>query len=163
MDRKNLIEEYERGGQALARAIDGLTPQDLLAPPPADVPGLGTWTIQQVVIHLMDSDLIWTARMKSIIAEEHPTILGYDQSKFAANLFYELQDAQRAVRIFDLNRIMFAKVLRKLPDSAFGRTGMHNERGEITLDAALQGMVQHVAHHVDFIRLKREKIAKPMK
>jgi len=162
MDR-NLIDEYEHGGEILARAIDGLLQADLLAAPPAGAADIGSWTIQQIIIHLMDADLVWTARMKSIIAEDHPQILGYDESKFAARLFYDLQDAQQAVRIFDLNRKMFARVLRKLSDSAFARTGTHNERGEITLDAAVQAMVQHVPHHVNFIRLKRDKLGNPMR
>jgi uncharacterized damage-inducible protein DinB len=160
MDRKNLIDEYEAAGNALAQAIAGLSSQDLLAPPPADVPGIGAWSIQQIVIHLMDSDLVWTIRMKSIIAEDHPQIIGYDESKFAANLFYDRQDVQTAVRIFDLNRKLFATVLRKLPDSAFSRTATHNERGEITLDVSLRAMVQHVSHHLDFIRRKRQKLGK---
>lgn len=160
MDRKNLIEEYEAGARALAQAIDGLSSRDLLIPPPADVPGIGAWSIQQVVIHLMDSDLIATARMKCIIAEDHPQIIGYDESKFAANLFYDLQDTQAAVRIFDLNRKLFATVLRKLPDSAFSRTATHNERGEITLDSGLRSIVHHLSHHLDFIRRKRQKLGK---
>ena len=36
-------------------------------------------------------------------------------------------------RLLDLNRKQFTKVLRKLPDSTFSRTGMHSERGIITL------------------------------
>jgi uncharacterized damage-inducible protein DinB len=161
MDRK-IIDEYESGGQKLAAAIDGLSPQDLRELPPKDA-GIGLWSIQQIVIHLMDADLIGTARMKSIIAEDHPQILGYDESKFAAKLFYELQDVQQAVRMFDLNRRQFAKVLRKLPDLAFSRTAQHNERGEITLEQSVHSRIQHVTHHIKFIRLKREKLGKPMK
>jgi hypothetical protein len=160
MDRK-FIDEYEAGAPTLAAAIDGLAPQDLLDIPSADA-GIGLWSIQQIVIHLMDSDLIGTARMKSIIAEDHPQILGYDESKLAANLFYELQDPQRALRIFDLNRKQFARVLRKLPDSAFTRTGHHNARGDITLDFAVHSRIEHLAHHIKFIRLKRGKLGKPM-
>jgi uncharacterized damage-inducible protein DinB len=160
MDRK-FIDEYESGGEMLAQAIEGLTPEDLLAPPPRDA-AIGLWSIQQIVIHLMDSDLIWTSRMKSIIAEDHPRIVGYDETRFAANLFYDLQDPHRAVRIFDLNRKQFAKVLRKLPDSGFTRTATHDERGDITLDWSVHAMVEHLAHHIKFIRLKRERLGKPM-
>jgi len=161
MDRK-IIDEYEGGGEKLTTAIAGLSPQDLLDLPRSDA-GIGLWSIQHVVIHLLDSDLIGTARMKSIIAEDHPQILGFDESKFAANLFYELQDVQRAVRMFDLNRRQFAKVLRKLPDLAFSRTAQHNERGEITLEQSVHSRIQHVTHHIKFIGLKREKLGKPVK
>jgi DinB superfamily len=161
MDGK-LIDRYAAGGETLQKAVVGLSQQDLLWKPPAEA-GIGLWSIQQIVIHLMDSDLIWAARMKSMIAEDDPQILGFDESKFADHLFYEDQDAQIALRLLDLNRRQMARVLRKLPDSAFSRTGQHNERGPITLVQSVHGTVEHLEHHVDFIRKKREKLGKAMK
>ena|SRR5579862_492569 len=161
MDRK-LIDQYEAGGGALLRSIDGLTESDLLKVPPPDA-NVGKWSIQQIVIHLMDADLIWTSRMKCIIAEDHPQILGYDETKFAANLLYDRQDAKMAIQIFDLNRRQFARVLRKLPESAFTRTGHHNERGDISLADSVQAIVQHLDGHLKFIHKKRELFGKPIK
>ena len=161
MDRK-LIDQYESGGGKLQRSITGLSSEDLLWVPPPDA-RIGSWSIQQIVIHLMDSDLIWVNRMKSIIAEENPTILGYDESKFAASLFYDAQNAESSIGLLDLNRRQFTKVLRKLPDSSFSRTGLHNERGSITLGQSVQWMVEHIDHHLGFISKKREKLGKPLK
>ena len=157
---RDLIEQYAQGGEKLSMAIRGLTREDMLVLP-ADA-NVGKWTIQQVVLHLMDADLIWAARMKCIIAEDNPTIVGYDESKFATHLSYDLQDAQIAVQIFDLNRKQFATVLRKLPDGAFVRTGNHNETGRITLEYSVQTMVKHLDHHVKFIHAKRAKMGKEM-
>jgi uncharacterized damage-inducible protein DinB len=161
MNRK-LIDEYEFGGGKLRKAIGGLSEKDLRWTPAPDA-GVGLWSIQQIVIHLMDSDLIWAARMKSIIAEDNPMIVGYDESKFASHLFYAEQDAENALRIFDLNRRQFARILRSLSDSAYARTGRHSERGVITLEQSLQWMVEHVDHHVEFIRQKRQKLNKPLR
>lgn len=161
MDRK-LIDLYEAGGAKLKNAIAGLSTEDLLWLPPAGS-GIGNWSIQQIVIHLMDADLIWCNRMKLIIAEEHPTILGYDESKFAASLYYDAQSALGAVDLLETNRRQFTKVLRKLPDSAFSRTGEHNERGSITLGQSVQWMVEHIDHHIGFIAKKRQKLGKPLK
>ena len=160
MDRA-LIEQYTHGGEKLALAIRGLTPDDLLWVPLADA-NVGRWSIQQVVLHLMDADLIWTARMKQMIAEENPQIVGYDESKFAANLAYEEQSAEDAVQVFDLNRQQFARVLRTLPADALNRTGQHNERGQITLGQSIHWMIEHVDHHVKFIHDKRAKMGKEM-
>ena len=125
---RDLIEQFERGGEKLKLAIRGLTREDLTCFP---IPG--KWSIQQVVIHLMDSDLIACDRMKRTIAEDKPTLIGYDESKFVANLAYDQQSAEDAVTIFDLNRKQFAKVLRTIPPAAWERVGMHNERGPTTL------------------------------
>ena len=161
MDRK-IIDDFETAGKKLRNAIAGLTQKDLLWVPPPGA-GIGRWSIQQVVLHLMDDELIWTSRMKMIIAEDNPQILGFDESKFAASLFYEMQNAESAIGLLDLNRKQFTKVLRKLPDSTFSRTGLHNERGSISLGESVRLMVEHIDHHLSFIFKKREKLAKPVK
>jgi hypothetical protein len=156
MDRA-LIEQYEKGGDALRMAVRGLERDDLLAYP---VPG--TWSIQEIVIHLADSDLISSDRMKRIIAEDNPTLIGFDETRFVKNLFYDEQSVDDAVTIFELNRRNFARVLKKLPDAAFDRVGTHNERGAVTLAVMLAGSVKHLKHHMEFIVSKREKLGKMM-
>jgi hypothetical protein len=36
-----------------------------------------------------------------MIAEENPTLIGYDENKFVANLFYEDQSADQAIALLD--------------------------------------------------------------
>ncbi len=151
--KPELIDQYAAGGAILRRAIAGLSKEDLTAFP---VPG--TWSIQQIVLHLMDSDLITTDRMKRIIAEENPTLIGFDESRFASSLFYHEQSVEDAVTIFDLNRRMFTAVLRKLPAAAFERKGTHNERGPITLGQFVEGMIKHLEHHLRFLYEKRRML-----
>jgi len=154
MDRE-LIEQYAHDGEKLRLAVRGLTDEDLKKFP---VPG--TWSIQQIVIHLMDSELISAERMKRMIAEDNPTLIGYDETKFSKNLHYHDQSAADAITILDLNRKLFARVLRRLPDEAFNRTGTHNERGKLLLGQYLQSTVNHLEHHLKFIHEKREKLGK---
>lgn len=156
MDR-NLIEQYAKGAGELAAAIQGLAREDFLKTP---VPG--TWSIQQIVLHLMDSDLIAADRMKRIIAEENPTIIGYNETAFSQKLFYDKLDPFAAADIFKRNRDMTVVILRSLPDAAYARTGMHNERGKVTLEDILSIYVKHLEHHLGFVRHKRQLIGKPL-
>ena len=160
MDPK-LIEHYAAGGEKLSLAIRGLTREDLLAVPPADA-NVGKWSIQQVVIHCMDSDLIATDRLKRMIAEENPTLIGYDENKFVKNLAYDEQPADQAVQIVDLNRKLFTNVLRQLPASVLERKGTHNERGMLSVAKYLQSTVDHLEHHLKFIHAKRANMGKEM-
>ena len=152
-----LIDEYEKGADDLRMAVRGLEREDLVAFP---VPG--TWSIQQIAIHLMDSDLIIADRMKRVIAEDNPSLIGFDETKFVKNLFYDEQSVDDAVNIFEMNRRNFARVLRRLPDTAFNRVGTHNERGPLKLSDLLSGAVNHLKHHLNFIVDKREKLGKMM-
>jgi uncharacterized damage-inducible protein DinB len=158
---RTLIDKYEAGGEHLAQAIRGLTREDLLAAPPAGE-NIGKWTIQQVVIHLMDSDLISMDRMKRLISMENPLLVGYDENLFIKHLMPEEQSAEDAVTILQLAFKNFARVLRKLPDEAFKRQGTHNERGPVTLGEYLGHMVKHMEHHLKFIHAKRAAMGKEM-
>jgi len=158
---QDLIDQYAAGGEKLSLAIRGLTREDLLAVPPADA-NVGQWSIQQVVIHCMDSDLIATDRMKRVIAEDNPTLIAFDETRFAKNLHYESQPAEDAVKVFALNRRMFAGVLRRLPDAAFSRKGTHNERGAVNVGGYLKSTIEHLDHHIEFIHKKRAHMGKEM-
>src|SRR5687768_9590585 len=153
MDRE-LIEHYANGGDKLSLAIRGLTQEDLLCPPDPDW-NVGKWTIQQVVIHAVDSDLVSTDRLKRMIAEDNPTLIGYDENKFVANLFYDEQPAEQAIALLDANRKLFATVLRKLSPKTWERKGTHNERGALTVGGYLKSTVDHLEHHINFIHKKR--------
>ena len=160
MDPK-LIATFSAGGEQLSLAIRGLTRDDLLAVPAPDA-NVGKWSIQQVVIHCMDSDLIAVDRIKRMVAEENPSLIGYDENKFVQNLFYDEQDAEIAVQLVDLNRKQFARVLRKLPDAALQRKGTHNERGVQTAGKYIQFTIEHLDHHLKFIHAKRANMGKEM-
>jgi uncharacterized damage-inducible protein DinB len=151
------VEQYAAGADRLSQAIVGLSRDDLAARP---VPG--TWSIHQIVLHLMDSDLISSDRMKRVIAEENPTLIGYDGSAFARSLFYEALDAALAADVFAKNRRLTAEILRRLPDEAFDRFGTRSERGRVTLAQFVKGTVDHLEHHLRFLRDKRRLLGKPL-
>lgn len=156
MDRR-LIEAYAAGAAVPAEGIEGLSADELNARP---VPG--TWSIREIVLHLMDSDLIASDRMKRVAAEERPLIIGYNETLFAQRLGYDRLDARLACDIFETNRVMTAAMLRNLPDAAFARTGVHNEKGLVTLESLVKGYADHLDHHMKFLREKRRLLGKPM-
>ncbi len=156
MDRL-LIETYGRGGAVLLQALEGLTAADFRATPVA-----GTWTIGQIVLHLLDSDLIASERMKRVIAEDNPTLIGFNETRFAQNLYYNELDPFLAAEVLDKNRRITVEILRRLPESAFGRVGTHNEAGVITLEYLVKNYTGHVEHHLKFVREKRALLGKAL-
>lgn len=158
MSTQELIEAYAAGGPRLRQAIAGLTRDDLLARP-----GPGDWSIAELVIHLADSDLIASDRMKRVIAEDNPLLIGFNETRFVAALHSEAQSAEDAATIFELNRRNFVKVLRLLPAEAFARTGVHNEAGKLTLSDLLKTYTRHLDHHLKFLYEKRQRLGKPAK
>lgn len=152
-----ILDEYEAGPAKLALGIRGLTPDDLLAFP---VPG--TWSIQQIVVHLADCEQVYADRMKRLIAEDNPTLHGFDQNRWLSALHYDAQPADDALTLVELTRRQMARVLRKLPAEAFDRSGTHSEYGRKTLAEIVAGAVQHLEHHLKFVHQKRAAMGKEM-
>jgi uncharacterized damage-inducible protein DinB len=149
MDR-SLIDRYDAGADVPARAIAGLTPDQLDAHP---VPG--TWSIRQIVVHLLESELAAVHRMRRIAGEERPLLLAYDESALAANLLYEREDLRVVADLFAALRRWHAAWLRRLPDAAFARRGVHDQHGLVGLGEMLQMYVEHLEHHIKFVHQKK--------
>jgi hypothetical protein len=154
---RDLIEVYAAGGDALNRAVQGLSREDLLAHP-----GPGDWSIQELVIHLADSDAIAIDRMKRIVTEDQPTLLYADETAYVERLLPQDQSLEDALTIFEVGRRQWSRVLRRLPDAAFTRQGIHNRTGLVNLGGLVEGYHRHLEHHLVFLKAKREKLGKPV-
>jgi hypothetical protein len=115
----------------------------------------GKWSTLEAVAHLADFDPIMADRMKRMIAEDNPTLLGADENKFAAALQYQERDLEEELKIIEMTRSQMVRILKKLPESALQRMGTHNERGPRTLEQMLSTAIGHIPHHVRFILEKR--------
>ena len=148
-----LVSAYLAGTQALRQATAGMSRQQVMARPVA-----GKWSTLEVICHLADFDPIYADRMKRVIAEDSPTLLGADETRFAAALAYHERDLEEELTIIDTTRRQMARILRTLPDAALGRAGVHNERGPVTLEKLLTSIINHVEHHLKFVREKRQAL-----
>lgn len=151
------IDAYEAGATVPAWAIIGLSHAELNAFP---VPG--TWSIQQIVVHLWESDLASIHRMRRVIAEDTPLLISYDETAAAKSLFYVHEDLGRVCRLFEDQRRLMAGVLRRLPAEAFERTGVHNIRGKVSLLEFVEMYVEHVRGHMTHLLKKRQLLGKPL-
>lgn len=160
---RELIEQYAGDGEKLAAAVRGLSREEMNWKPPADSPAeLGRWSIHQIVVHVADAEAAFADRIRRVIAEENPTLMAWDENRFAANLFYEDQSAEDAAIIVNLTRRQIASILRKLPDEGFKRTGRHSERGTQTIPDILNYAIPHLERHLKFVYAKRIKLGKPI-
>jgi len=150
------VEKFAAGASLPTRAIAGLSKEQLNSFP---VPG--TWSIQQIIVHLLDSDLMASSRMKRIIAEDHPRLEVYDETAFSQRLGYEKLSAQAAAELFRLHRVFTADMLRNAPADSFKRSADHPEIGELSLAQLVRIYAHHVDHHMVFIQKKRKLLGVP--
>ncbi len=153
MDRTR-IEVYAGGGAKFREAYAGLSQAELLADV---IPG--TWTLQQIAVHLMDSDLIASDRMKRIAAMDKPLIIGYDETAFNRLPGVNELALDDVIQSFDQNRQMTATILRRLTDEHYERWGIHNEAGKITLAEMVDNYIQHLDYHLEWVAKKVHVVA----
>ncbi len=151
------IDRYESQASELHSWIDGLSSDDLDAHP---IPG--TWSMRELLAHMLDSDLAYGHRMRKVAAERRPLMMGYDETLWAATPALQVGDAKAMASIFELHRRWIAAFLRALPAEAWSREGVHSERGIVTIGSLLSTMLDHVPHHATFAMAKREKLGASM-
>ncbi len=155
-DVSALIDDYLAGPAAVRRAVAGMTREQLTARPVA-----GRWSTLEVVCHLADSEQAWCHRIKRVIAEDRPLLIGYDETRFTASLDYHGEEVEVQLALIESMRSQLARVLSELPDSDWSRVGVHNERGLVNLEEMVRIEADHVAHHLKFIREKRRALGLP--
>jgi uncharacterized damage-inducible protein DinB len=148
-----LTDTYLAGAKLLRQAVAGMNREQASARPVS-----GKWSTLEVVCHLCDFEPVYADRMKRVIAEERPTLIGADQDKFAAALAYQDRDLGEELTLIETTRQQMGRILRKAPADALQRVGIHNERGPMTLEQLLGYAINHIQHHVKFIHEKRQAL-----
>ncbi len=153
-ERAALIAQYRAGCDEVARALDGITPQELDAHPRP-----GAWSPREIVHHLADSEMTSAIRLRRLIAEDAPAIVGYDQEHYARTLFYD-RPIDGSLAAFRAARVTTAEILDRLSEVQWRRAGTHTEQGRYDVEGWLRIYAAHAHGHADQIRRARASAAK---
>jgi len=115
-------------------------------------PGDGKWSAHEVVVHCADSEAYGHTRIRLLLAEPKPLIVGYDENLWARTYDYHAHDVELAFRAIEAVRANTVALLRRLPDSAFGRVGHHTESGVYTDADWFRIYAEHLEVHAAQIR-----------
>ncbi len=148
-ERERAIAEYEDGYRAVMEALAGATEQDLDV---REAPG--EWSPREVVHHLADSEMTSAIRLRRLIAEDEPLLVGYDQEEFARRLYYN-RPIEASLAAFKAARETTAQILRLLTEEEWGRAGTHSEFGRQSVVDWLDYYRSHAHDHADQVRRAR--------
>jgi anti-anti-sigma regulatory factor len=150
---QQLIAQYDQGPSLLRESLSGLTSIQVRIPAPP-----GVWSALQVVCHIADFELVYSDRMKRVVAEDNPTMFGGDPDVFAAKLAYSQRSIDEELDVITAVRRQTSRFLRTLSPADFERTGLHSDDGVLTLQRLLERIAGHIPHHVKFIEGKRQTL-----
>jgi hypothetical protein len=153
--RAELIARYRTGHAVITESLAGIDEAGLDARP-AD----GGWTPREVVHHTADSEMTSAIRLRRLIAEENPTIVGYDGDVFADRLHYTDRPIEPALDAIAGARSTTVQILDRLTEAEWARTGTHTESGPYSVERWLEIYALHCDEHADQIRRAREEAAR---
>lgn len=139
---------------ALRRALSGFSPKVVTKP---EAPG--KWSARHVMQHLADSELVWSWRLRMVLAHDRPRITGYDQDLWAERLGYDKADAEEALKEFAILRNANLRLLGRLSRDDFSRVGVHAERGEESVAHMVKLYAGHDVLHLKQIERIRKAVA----
>src|ERR1700704_264943 len=143
-NREALIQKYREGPDVLPASVEGLSPV-ALDHKPAD----GGWSAREVVHHTADSELTSAVRLRRLVAEDNPAIVGYDGDLFALRLRYSDRPIAASLAAIRAARETTADILEGLSDEDWKRAGTHSEMGPYSIDLWLEIYSRHCHDHAE--------------
>ena len=92
-------------------------------------PAPGKWSIQEIVAHLADDELVGAYRIRLILAAPGTAIQAFDQDLWAETGRYAATDPGQGLALFRALREANLALLHRLSPAEWERAGVHAERG----------------------------------
>jgi hypothetical protein len=122
----------------------------------------GKWTPNEIIGHLVDSEWVYGYRLRLILSEDNPTILGTIQDSWVTRQLHNEREPSELVEIFRTLREFNLAVWRRTSAADLERTGQHNERGPESLGLMLRLLAGHDLSHLDQIARYIEAVRQPV-
>jgi len=149
-ERAELIRRYKDGHRAVTEAMQGIRDEEL------DRSASGEWTPRQIAHHLADSEMMSAIRLRRLIAEDGPTLMGYDEKAFGERLTGNRPIAP-SLEAMRWARETTAQILDRLSEEDWRRAGTHEESGPYSVEQWLEIYAAHGHDHAAQILRSRGK------
>jgi hypothetical protein len=111
-------------------------------------PARGEWSALECIGHIVDGELVVAARVRWILAEDEPDIVGYDQALWVAELRHNEDDPALLLATFEAVRRANLDLWARRPVLDRQRVGRHRERGPESYDMTFRLAAGHDRIHL---------------
>ena len=141
--REELIGLYEDGPRKLSAAYEQV-PEEARKWRPAPE----KWSAHEVACHCADSETNAAMRIRYLLAEKDPLIVGYDQAAWATQFEYHELPAGAALATVVAVRAGTVPLLRRMTQEDWRKTGRHTEVvGAFGTEQWLEVYAEHLEKH----------------
>jgi hypothetical protein len=141
-ERDALVERYAQGAERVREALAKVPPEALQWRP-----GEGKWSVHEVVVHCADSETNASLRIRYLVAEKEPLIVGYDQDAWARLFDYHAQPIEDSLAAAATARTRTVPLLRRMSEADWTKAGRHTESGPYTAEDWLRIYAAHLEGH----------------
>lgn len=155
------LSTFVAGPRRVAEAIEGLSDDQMKV----RARGAGTWSIQEIVCHLADSEIMGAARFRQAITGSSRNFAAYDQEVWTELLAPQDRGPgaiDEALAVFSALRRSTSSLLARTSREARQRTGFHPERGDMTVVELLDLYADHGERHRAQILEIRQLLGVPL-
>lgn len=126
----------------LAALVDGLSAEQMARRPAPE-----KWSIQEIVAHLADDELVGGYRLRMILSSPGTAIQAFDQDIWARTGRYDKIDVRTSLELFRVLRQANLALLHSLDPAEWEMFGVHAERGIETVRDIAMYFAGHDINH----------------
>lgn len=115
-------------------------------------PAPDEWSPWQVLVHLADAEAVMGLRVRMIVTQDRPIIVGYDQDAWAARFARLDPDPQATFKRWRVLREANLRLYESLTPDEWERVGVHTERGDESARLVVKLAAGHDRAHLDQLR-----------
>jgi DinB superfamily len=111
-------------------------------------PAPGEWSALEALGHVVDAEVVSSARYRFIVAHDEPPLIGYDQDLWVRGLHHNDDDPSALLDQFEAMRLANVAMWRRSSPADRGRVGMHEERGAESYELTFRLISGHDRVHL---------------
>jgi hypothetical protein len=146
VEGKQPLEVQAATAEKLQRLIKDVPATKLRQRPAAD-----KWSVNEIVAHLGDAEIVTGFRIRTILGAPGASISAYDQDSWVTSGHYEKRDPRKSVDQFRVLREANLALLESLTPEQWKHYGMHSERGQETIELMARMAAGHDINHLQQI------------
>jgi hypothetical protein len=112
-------------------------------------PAPNEWSVVELLGHFVDAELVTSARVRWILAEDEPDIVPYDQDRWVDRLRHNDDDPEELLALFSAMRAANLRLWATRREDEHARLGIHRERGPESYELTMRLLAGHDRFHID--------------
>jgi len=153
LDGKDPLKLQAAAPARLAKLLKGVSPAKARKRPAPN-----KWSIAEIVAHIADTELVGGYRIRAILGAPGTQIIGFDQDAWVTALHYEKRDLKKSFEQYRALREANLALLKSLTPEQWKHYGIHNERGQESVETVVKMFAGHDINH--FQQIERILAAK---